>query len=158
MNTASADPGMLNLVGKPYRRHTVIVTRRYFNALAAASAFMPGIVADRASAQAWPTRPVRLVVPFAAGGPTDVIARIVGERLAKSWGQQVLIENRPGGGTSIANEMVIRSEPDGYTMLMGGSSQATMRSLYRSLSYDPINDFAPVAFICSFSFFMYVPT
>jgi tripartite-type tricarboxylate transporter receptor subunit TctC len=158
MNTASADPGMLNLVGKPYRRHTVIVTRRYFNALAAASAFMPGIVADRASGQAWPTRPVRLIVPFAAGGPTDVIARIVGERLAKSWGQQVLIENRPGGGTSIANEMVIRSEPDGYTMLMGGSSQATMRSLYRSLSYDPINDFAPVAFICSFSFFMYVPT
>ena len=136
----------------------MIVTRRYFNALAAASAFMPGIVADRASAQAWPTRPVRLIVPFAAGGPTDVIARIVGERLAKSWGQQVLIENRPGGGTSIANEMVIRSEPDGYTMLMGGSSQATMRSLYRSLSYDPINDFAPVAFICSFSFFMYVPT
>jgi tripartite-type tricarboxylate transporter receptor subunit TctC len=118
----------------------VIVTRRYFNALAAASVCMPSIAANRASAQAspqvWPTRPVRLVVPFAAGGPTDVIARIVGERLAKGWGQQVVIENRPGGGGNIANETVLRSEPDGYTVLMGGSSQATMRSLYRSLSHD----------------------
>jgi tripartite-type tricarboxylate transporter receptor subunit TctC len=66
-----------------------------------------------------------------------VIARIVGERLSKGWGQQVLIENRPGGGTNIANEMVVRSEPDGHTVLMGGSSQATARGLYRSLSYDP---------------------
>jgi tripartite-type tricarboxylate transporter receptor subunit TctC len=152
---------MLSQSVSPCRRHIVIVTRRHFNALAAASAFAPSIAADRASAQAspqaWPTRPVRLIVPFAAGGPTDVIARIVAERLAKGWGQQVVIENRPGGGTSIANEMVVRSEPDGYTMLMGGSSQATMRGLYRSLSYDPVSDFAPVAFICSFSFFMYVP-
>jgi tripartite-type tricarboxylate transporter receptor subunit TctC len=81
----------------------LIITRRYFNALAAGSAFMPTIAADRADALAWPTHPVRLVVPFASGGPTDVIARIVGERLSKGWGQQVLIENRPGGGTNIAN-------------------------------------------------------
>jgi tripartite-type tricarboxylate transporter receptor subunit TctC len=86
-----------------------------------------------------------------------VIARIVGERLSKGWGQQVLIENRPGGGTNIANEMVIRSEPDGHTVLMGGSSQVTTRGLYRSLSYDPISDFAAVAFICTHSFFMFVP-
>jgi tripartite-type tricarboxylate transporter receptor subunit TctC len=84
-------------------------------------------------------------VPFAAGGATDVIARIVGERLSKTWGQQVLIENRPGGGTNIANEIVARSEPDGHTILMGGSSQAITRVLYRSLNYDPIGDFAPVA-------------
>jgi len=106
----------------------VIITRPYFNALAATSAFMSSIAAHRADALAWPTRPVHLVVPFAAGGPTDVIARIVGERLSKGWGQQVLIENRPGGGTNIANEMVVRSEPDGHTVLMGGSSQATARS------------------------------
>ena len=133
------------------------ITRRRFNALAAASGLMPAIVSDRANALAWPTHPVRLVVPFAAGGPTDVIARIVGERLSRGWGQQVLIENRPGGGTNIANEMVVRSEPDGHTVLMGGSSQATTRGLYRSLSYDPISDFAPVAFLCSYSFFMFVP-
>jgi tripartite-type tricarboxylate transporter receptor subunit TctC len=134
-----------------------MITRRYFNAMAAASAFVPSIAAGRAKAQTWPTRAVHIVVPFAAGGPTDVIARIVGERLSKSWGQQVLIENRPGGGTNIANEVVVRSEPDGHTVLMGGSSQATTRGLYRSLSYDPIGDFAPVAFICSYSFFMFVP-
>ena len=133
------------------------ITRRRFNALAAASGLMPAIVSDRANALAWPTHPVRLIVPFAAGGPTDVIARIVGERLSRGWGQQVLIENRPGGGTNIANEMVVRSEPDGHTVLMGGSSQATTRGLYRSLSYDPISDFAPVAFLCSYSFFMFVP-
>jgi tripartite-type tricarboxylate transporter receptor subunit TctC len=100
---------------------------------------------------------VRIIVPFAAGGPTDVIARIIAERLSKTWGQQVLIENRPGGGTNIANEMVIRSDPDGHTVLMGGQSQATTRGLYRSLNYDPIGDFAPVAFICGYSFFMFVP-
>ena len=133
------------------------ITRRRFNALAAASGLMPAIVSDRANALAWPTHPVRLIVPFAAGGPTDVIARIVGERLSRGWGQQVLIENRPGGGTNIANEMVVRSEPDGHTVLMGGSSQATTRGLYRSLSYDPISDFAPIAFLCSYSFFMFVP-
>jgi tripartite-type tricarboxylate transporter receptor subunit TctC len=135
----------------------VIVTRRHFNALAATSVFMPSFVANPASALAWPTRPVHIVVPFAAGGPTDVIARIVGEQLSKGWGQQVLIENRPGGGTNIANEVVVHSEPDGHTVLMGGSSQATARGLYHSLSYDPITDFAPVAFICSYSFFMFVP-
>jgi len=110
-----------------------------------------------ARALAWPTRPVRMIVPFAAGGPTDLIARLLGDRLAKSWGQQVLIENRPGGGTNIANELVVRSEPDGHTVLMGGQSLATTRGLYRSLSYDPIGDFAPVAFISGYSFFMFVP-
>lgn len=137
------------------------ITRRRLNATAFASLLMPSIATHRARAQAspdaWPTRPVRIVVPFAAGGPTDVIARIVGERLAKNWGQQVVIENRPGGGTNIANEMVLRSEPDGHAVLMGGSSQATTRGLYHSLSYDPIGDFAPVALICSYSFFMFVP-
>jgi tripartite-type tricarboxylate transporter receptor subunit TctC len=72
-----------------------MITRRCFNALAAASALASGIVAKRANALAWPTHPVRIVVPFAAGGPTDVIARIVAERLSKTWDQQVLIENRP---------------------------------------------------------------
>src|SRR6201988_1410916 len=134
-----------------------MITRRCFNALAAASALAAGIAAKRAPALTWPPHPVRIVVPFAAGGPTDVIARIVGERLSKSWGQQVVIENRPGGGTNLANEMVVHSEPDGHTVLMGGQSQATTRALYRSLNYDPIGDFAPVAFICGYSFFMFVP-
>lgn len=134
-----------------------MITRRRFTALTAASAFSPGIAIRPARAQAWPPRPVRLIVPFAAGGPTDTIGRVVAERLSKIWGQQMLVENRPGGGGNIANEMVARSEPDGCTVLMGGSGQATVASLYRSLSYDPVNDFAPVAFLCSYSFFMFVP-
>ena len=84
----------------------VMITRRRFNAIASASLLIPSIIPTRVRAQPWPTRAVRLIVPFAAGGPTDVIARILAERLARTWGQQVLIENRPGGGTNIANEAV----------------------------------------------------
>jgi tripartite-type tricarboxylate transporter receptor subunit TctC len=135
----------------------VMITRRRFNSIASASLFIPSIIPSPAWAQPWPTRAVRLIVPFAAGGPTDVIARILAERLARTWGQQVLIENRPGGGTNIANEVVLHSEADGHTVLMGGQSQATTRALYRSLGYDPVGDFAPVAFICGYSFFMFVP-
>src|SRR6516165_697948 len=135
----------------------MMITRRRFNALASTSLLVAGIAPNGARAETWPNRAVHIIVPFAAGGPTDVIARIIGERLAKMWGQQVLIENRPGGGTNIANEAVVRSEPDGHTILMGGQSQATTRGLYHSLSYDPIADFAPVAFICGYSFFMFVP-
>jgi tripartite-type tricarboxylate transporter receptor subunit TctC len=136
----------------------VMITRRQFNATASAALLVPSAVTSvGARAAAWPTRPVRIIVPFAAGGPTDVIGRIVGEQLSKTWGQQVVIENRPGGGTNIANEVVAHSEPDGHTVLMGGQSQATTRALYRSLNYDPISDFAAVAFICGYSFFMFVP-
>jgi len=135
-----------------------MITRRQFNATASAALLVPSaLTTGPARAAAWPTRPVRIIVPFAAGGPTDVIARMVGEQLSKDWGQQVLIENRPGGGTNIANEVVAHAEPDGHTILMGGQSQATTRALYRSLTYDPITDFAPVAFICGYSFFMFVP-
>ena len=135
-----------------------MMTRRQFNATASAALLVPSVVTTvGARAAAWPTRAVRIIVPFAAGGPTDVIGRIVGEQLSKSWGQQVVIENRPGGGTNIANEVVAHSEPDGHTVLMGGQSQATTRALYRSLNYDPVGDFAPVAFICGYSFFMFVP-
>lgn len=134
-----------------------MISRRRFSALATASALLPGIATRSALAQSWPDRPVRFIVPFAAGGPTDAIARIVGERLSRIWNQQVVIENRGGAGGNIAFETAARSDPDGYTMLMGGLSQAVNRSLYRSLSYDTIADFAPVSFICSFSFFMFVP-
>ena len=102
-------------------REIVMMTRRQFNATASAALLVPSVVATLgARAAAWPTRVVR-IVPFAAGGPTDVIGRIVAEQLSKSWGQQVVIENRPGGGTNIANEIVAHSEPDGHTVLMGGS-------------------------------------
>jgi tripartite-type tricarboxylate transporter receptor subunit TctC len=136
-----------------------MLTRRRLLAVCATSVFALS-VADcpaQAQAQAWPNRVVRSVVPFTAGGPTDFVCRIVAEQLSRVWNQQVVIENRGGAGTNIGTEMVARSDPDGYTILYATSSLAVNRSLYRSLSYDPIADFAPVAQVSSFSLFMFVP-
>ena len=134
-----------------------MISRRRLIRLSAASALAPGLIGRAAHAQSWPNRPVRIIIPYAPGGPTDIIARVVADRLVSAWGQQVVIENRSGGGTNIGAEAAARSDPDGYTMFMGGATLAVNRNFYRSLSYDPIADFAPVTLICKFSFFMLVP-
>jgi tripartite-type tricarboxylate transporter receptor subunit TctC len=139
-----------------------MLDRRRFVGLAAASALTPVVLASAitqlAQAQNYPNRFVRLVVPLAPGGPTDVAARLVAEPLSKAWGQQVVIENRPGGGTNIGAELVAKSSPDGYTILYGTASLAVAPSLYRTLGYDPVADFAPVSHLFSFPFYMFVPT
>jgi len=105
-------------------------------------------VACAALAQGWPEKPVRFVVGFTPGGPSDILARALGQKLAESWGQQVVIENRPGAGGNIAAELVARSAPDGATWLLGNNSiLATNQSLYGKLGYDPVKDFAPVALV-----------
>jgi tripartite-type tricarboxylate transporter receptor subunit TctC len=134
-----------------------MLDRRQFVALAAASALAPVLLPRAACAQAWPSRFVRLVVPYAPGGPTDAVARVVADPLAKVWGQQVVIENKGGAGTNIGAETVARSDPDGYTLLVGSSALAMNRNLYRLLNYDAVVDFAPVTLICSFPFFMCIP-
>lgn len=139
-----------------------MLTRRRLVALSAASAIAPGALTRTASAQApqpdkWPERPVHLIVPIAAGGPTDTNARIVADRLSKIWGQQVVVDNKGGAGTNIGNEFVARSEPDGYTMLYATSSLAANAALYRALSYNPMTDFAPVSLVAKFPFYMFVP-
>jgi tripartite-type tricarboxylate transporter receptor subunit TctC len=96
-------------------------------------------------------------VPLAAGGPTDSVGRVLAEQLSKRWGQQVIIENKAGGGTNIGNAYVAHAEPDGYTVLYGTSSVAVNASLYHSLDYDPIADLAPVSMVAKFPFFMFVP-
>jgi tripartite-type tricarboxylate transporter receptor subunit TctC len=106
-------------------------------------------------AQAWPARPVYVVVPFAPGGSTDVVARIVAERLSMTWGQQVVVENKPGAGTNLGAEMVASSTPDGYTMLIGTTSLTTSRNLYPSLRYE-LSDLAPVTLLCTFPLLMLV--
>jgi tripartite-type tricarboxylate transporter receptor subunit TctC len=98
-----------------------------------------------------------MVVPLAAGGPTDVNARVVAEQLGKIWGQQVVIDNKGGAGTNIGNAFVAHSDPDGYTLLFGTSSLASNGALYRSLDYNPNADFSPVSLIARFPFFMFVP-
>lgn len=111
-----------------------------------------------ARAQAWPARYVRLVVPFAAGGPTDVVSRLVADRLSSKWGKQLVVENRGGAGTNIGAELVARAPSDGYTLLLGTSTQAVNRHLYRTLGYDAIADFAPIVLLCLASYIMVVPS
>ena len=95
-------------------------------------------------AQTWPTGPVRIVVPFAAGGAIDTVARLIGQKLSESLKQPVVIENRPGAGGNVGTDAVAKSAPDGYTLLLTTNGHAISPSLYRKLPYDPIRDFAPV--------------
>ncbi|MGD0023064.1 MAG: tripartite tricarboxylate transporter substrate binding protein [Xanthobacteraceae bacterium] len=99
---------------------------------------------SNALAQDYPNRPIKLVVPFAPGGAVDVLARIIGAKLAERFGQPVVIENRAGAGGNIAADSVAKSPPDGYTMLQNTNGQAITPALYRNLPFDPINDFVPV--------------
>src|SRR5215470_13205963 len=92
----------------------------------------------RAFGQAWPNRIVKLVVPFTPGGGIDAIGRIVGARLSEMWGQQVVVENKPGGATNIASEYVARSAPDGYTLYISSGTISVNKFLFPSLPYDPI--------------------
>jgi tripartite-type tricarboxylate transporter receptor subunit TctC len=103
-----------------------------------------------AAAAEYPARPVSLIVAFTPGGPSDVLARIVGKKIGELLGQPIVIENRPGAGGNIAAELVARATPDGYTLLMGNNSiLATNASLYKKISYDAEKDFAPISLIGS---------
>jgi len=129
--------------------------RRRFLHLAAGAAALP-VVPRIAMAQAFPTRPVRIVVPFAAGGATDIIARLIGQWLSERLGQQFVIENRPGAGSNIGTEMVVNAPPDGYTLLQVGASSAINATLYEKLSFNFLRDIAPVSGIISIPFIMAV--
>ena len=102
------------------------------------------LAAASAVAQTYPVRPVRVIVPFAAGGNTDLTARLIGAKLSDVFGQQIVIENRPGGATNIGTELVAKAPPDGYTILMGGATNAINMSTQAKPPYDTLRDFAPV--------------
>ena len=129
--------------------------RRRFLHLAAGAVALPA-VARVARAQAYPTRPVRLIVGFAAGGPADISARLIGQWLSERLGQTFIIENWPGAGGNLATEMVVRARPDGYTLLEASSTNAWNTTLYRNLSFDFIRDIAPVASLCRYAGVMVV--
>lgn len=101
------------------------------------------------SGQAYPTKPVRMIVPFTAGGPADLVARLLGAKLSEAWGQPLVIENRGGAGGNIGTVAVARSTPDGYTILLTTSGFMSNPSLYKNIGYDPFKDFAPVTVIGS---------
>ena len=130
---------------------TMKLPRRKVLLLAACAAALPA-AARSASAQAYPTRPVRIVVGFAPGSASDIITRLMGQSLSERLGQPFVIENRPGGGTNIATEAVVRAPADGYTLLMVSPAQAINATLYNKLNFNFIRDIAPVAGI------MVVPT
>jgi tripartite-type tricarboxylate transporter receptor subunit TctC len=118
--------------------------RRKFLRLAAGAAALPA-VSHFAWAQTYPTRPVRLVVGFPPGGGTDIIARLIGQWLSERLGQQLVIENRPGAGSNIATEGVVRAAADGYTLLLVSAAHAINATLYDRLNYNFLRDIAPVA-------------
>src|SRR6195952_1207153 len=102
----------------------------------------------RARAQQWPTRPVKLVVPFAAGGTTDILARVVAAKISEEFGQQFVVENKPGAGGNIAADYVAKAEPDGYTFLVGTpGTHAINQFVFKNMNFDQLNDIAPVIII-----------
>src|SRR6202162_734197 len=121
-----------------------------FTAIAVASA------AAQEDPSKYPTRPIHIVVGFAAGGGNDIIARIFGQKLSEDLGQPVIIENRPGGGAIVATEHVAKSAPDGYTLLVGASGMGLYPALYAKLPYDSVRDFVAVSELASFPLILIV--
>ena len=114
-------------------------------ALALLSGLAMGPAAAQERADVFPTRAIKIVVPFPAGGPSDVLARMIGQKMSEDWGQPVVIENRPGANTVLGAQQVAKAAPDGYTLLMAIDSTLTMNQyLYSTPPYDPFNDFAPI--------------
>jgi tripartite-type tricarboxylate transporter receptor subunit TctC len=129
--------------------------RRKFLHLAAGAAALPSL-SRSARAQAYPTRPVRLVVPFTPGGTTDIVARLLGQSLSERLGQPIVIENKPGGGTNIGTEAVVNAPPDGYTPLVASTAATINATLYEKLNFKFGRDIAPVAGIIRTPFVMEV--
>jgi tripartite-type tricarboxylate transporter receptor subunit TctC len=101
------------------------------------------------SAQAYPTKPVRVIIPFAAGGPADFMLRLVGPKLSEAWGQPVILDNRGGANQMLGSELAARSQPDGYTLLVTTGGSAINVSLYPRMPYDTLKDFAPISLIAT---------
>jgi tripartite-type tricarboxylate transporter receptor subunit TctC len=129
--------------------------RRQFLHLAAGAAALPALP-HIARAQSYPTRPVHLIVPFGPAGATDITARLIGQWLSERLGQQFVIENRPGAGSNIGTEAVVRAAPDGYTLGLFGAANAINATLYEKLNFNFIRDIAPVAPIVGFPYIMVV--
>jgi tripartite-type tricarboxylate transporter receptor subunit TctC len=131
---------LLRKLTMPSRRHALLA----LTAATIAPALVRPAQAQDAAAS-YPSRPIRIVVGFAPGGATDLVARTIAQKLQDAWGQPVTIENKPGAGSNIGAETVMRAEPDGYTLLLGTIANATNMSLYRNLKYDILKDFAPIS-------------
>jgi tripartite-type tricarboxylate transporter receptor subunit TctC len=134
------------------------MNHKVFNRRDALAAIAASTVAPAFAQSTWPTKSVRIVVPFAAGGTTDILARAIAPELAKAFGQQFIVDNRAGAGGNVGAEIVAHSPPDGYTLLMGTvGTHGINRSLYAKLPYDPIKDFAPITMVAGVPNVMEMP-
>src|SRR5712691_2774361 len=122
-------------------------------AIATLSAATPALSQTQAAGGSYPSKPLKIIVPLAAGGPTDILARMIAQPLAERLGQPVIIDNRPGAGGNIGADLVAKSPADGYTLFMGTSGPLSINSsLYEKLSFDPQRDSAPVVLVASAPF------
>jgi tripartite-type tricarboxylate transporter receptor subunit TctC len=124
--------------------------------LKSVAAVLLAVAATAAAAQGYPTHPLRLLVPFAPGGVADITARVVSQQMSTAMGQQVLVENRPSAGGIVASEAVAKADPDGYTLLFLTNGNAVSVSLFKSLPYDTLGDFAPVSTVGFFDLVLVV--
>ena len=144
------------------RRHSVRLSRNDTEMSAAINATISlfivacgVVVADPTTAQNYPTKPIRVIVPFAAGGQADIVARMVTQKLTDPFKQPLVLDNRPGGGGAVGTETAVRATPDGYTMLFAASAYAANAAFYK-LPYDPVNDVAPIGLIAEAGLIMAV--
>ena len=114
---------------------------------ALAAALLAAVATTAPCAQEFPARPVRVIVPFSPGGAVDGPMRVIAQELGKRWGQQVVVENKPGAGATIGSEMVAKAAPDGYTLLLASQTNAISATLYTKLPFDPVEDFVPITLI-----------
>ena len=126
-------------------------TRLLAMALAGSAALLLAWGIDARAQSDFPNRPVRMVNPYTPGGSVDLVGRAVAAGLSEIWGQQVIVDNRPGAGTQIGTEIVVRAEPDGYTMLCNSSAIAIMPSIYRNMRFDSIRDLSPIVEVATSS-------
>jgi tripartite-type tricarboxylate transporter receptor subunit TctC len=122
------------------------------------AAVMLALASGEVLAQAYPSKFVRLIVPFPPGGPSDIIARVLGQKLSEKWGRSVVVENRPGAGGNLGSELTAKAAPDGYTLLFAANSHAINATLFTNLSYDAVKDFTAVSQVASYALVLVVPS
>ena len=114
------------------------------------------LLAGPATAQSWPSKPVRFIVPYAPGGSSDVIARLLGQKLGEAFGQTFVIDNRPGAGSMVGTDIAAKSAPDGYTLLLSDMPHTINPAIYVKVPYDPVRDFSPVTVVGTSPMFLFV--
>jgi tripartite-type tricarboxylate transporter receptor subunit TctC len=124
-----------------------MLTRRDFLAATAAGLVVAGTGSAASVQSSYPTKPIRLIVPYPPGGSTDIAARVVGEQISQSLGQRFVVDNRPGAGGNIGMQLAATSDPDGYTVVVGTTAHAINMTLFKDLSYDTVKDFEPIALL-----------